>query len=283
MPFGQRPIAIPGVGALIPATREVGEFHRNTERQRMSKPRQRVTLKQSRDLQVYIYNVGPFPATVPCASLGPKFIPALALEKVLLAKDLSVSEPLIVEGIPAEPYPSEGRNIWIEHEPEEFLGYGDNPGLHLALAIIGGAPQSNPMDDLRPKGVFVSEFPEQSKPGKSGSADDYALYEKWAEQVLNARQAFRSWAGEKCGEGHQAHIQGTWGMIKSPLYFTLARILKKTPMECAFLKDTEEASDLKACISCGATIPTIALKCKACGDVQVSQEAYELEMVKRRG
>lgn len=282
--FGQRPVEIPGVGALMPYDPKVADFHRKQEIARTNiRPRQAAIRRISKDLQVYIYSVGPFPCVVQCGSLGAMSIQALPVDKVLLPKDLSVAGPLIIAGVPAEPYPlREGRSEWLEHEAADYLGV-ENQGLHQAQCIIGCSPQSNPSDDLRPRGVFVSEIPEQQKPPANGaSEEDIQLFTEWAEAVMEARKAFRGWAGKMCGEANQAYAKGVFRDVRDDVYYALARILKKTELDCPWLKDTEESSDKKSCIGCGSTMPSGKDKCLACGELQIPEEVYKAKMDRLR-
>ena len=306
--------------ALLPHNEQTLQRHRTREQQRTTpRPRVRAIEKQSAEMTVWICNVGPFPATILAGSLGPKYIPALPEAKVLIANDISVARPLSIAGLPAEPYPAdEKRAQWIDHDPLDpgnQMGWGDRPGLHLALSLIGALPvpagaPPNPQD-LRGRGIFVSDIPPSpeslGKPGDPGPEasgydqeryrEDLAMYEavtklyadnpewndQWRESVAAARTAFVTWAGLKLDEANEAFAKNTFGEIRDPLYYTLAHLLKKTATDCPFLGNSADNVQRKSCIDCGSTMKAEALTCPACKSRQVSDEEYDALMATRRG
>jgi hypothetical protein len=171
-PFGKAPLAIPGIGPLLSHNQQTVDQHKQRERSRSTpRPRQKSVRDFSRSRSVFIYNVGPFPASIPGASLGPQYIPALdvkLVEQNISGDGFFVAGPLVIEGNPAESYPTERGASWIEHDPAEHMGFGDHPGMHLALTLLGGGPQQSqsetdamglPIINLTKRGLFVSPIP----------------------------------------------------------------------------------------------------------------------------
>lgn len=313
------PTRVPGL--ILPHNEATANSHANYEKMRMSRPRNRLDLKESDRLKVYIYNVGPPYAfsksgapigiTRSCASLGNFHIGFVPEDKILLADDLSVSEPLVIPGKPAEPYPDDGRNKWINHEPEDFIEMevggeitplGELPGYDLALRIIGSHPQSNSDDDLRPRGVFVSPIPEQIKPEEpirpSGGDvramvafereyQEYeraeVLYQQWRSLVIEARENLRKWIVGKLTDARERYNRNEFHEVKEDLLYRLGKLTRQSgiDIECPWLKDTTEQSGTVPCVFCGSSIPTKARKCKVCLEFQNESDERAVKKGKR--
>jgi len=278
--------------------------------------RNATTARISRQTALYIYSVGCFPVSIPRASKGTLVVFSIPAEKCLIPGDLTVSNPAILEGIPAETYPSEGAPKWIECAPPPGIGYDDEDGFHLfeeeagyyeALVTIGAGPLSQPEHDMRPHGLFVSKFPEQKKPTPptapkaNASARETVAYErakeeyeaalslfrKWEAQVIDAKERFTQYCKDTVQAGNEALAAGVWGKIKAgpgkgEPFITCARLLHYTEVEAPFLKDSVEVAQRVRCISCNTTLLAGSLKCAGCGEKQVSDEVYAAEMNKRR-
>jgi hypothetical protein len=278
--------------------------------------RNATTARISRQTALYIYSVGCFPVSIPRASKGTLVVFAIPAEKCLIPGDLTVSAPAVLEGIPSETYPSEGAPKWIDTAPPPGIGYDDEEGFHLfeeeagyyeALVTIGAAPLSQPEQDLRPQGLFVSKFPEQKKPTaptapkKDAGAresvayerakEEYdaalALFHKWEDQVVAAQERFTQYCRDTVQSGNEALAAGLWSKIKAgpgkgEPFITCARLLHYTEVEAPFLKDSVEVAQRVRCISCNTTLLAGSLKCAGCGEKQVSDEVFETEMKKRR-
>lgn len=278
--------------------------------------RNATTARISRQTALYIYSVGCFPVSIPRASKGTLVVFAIPAEKCLIPGDLMVSAPAVLEGIPSETYPSEGAPKWIDTAPPPGIGYDDEDGFHAfeeeagyyeALVTIGAGPLSQPEQDLRPQGLFVSKFPEQKKPTppvalkKDAGARETVAYErakeeydtalvlfrKWEDQVVEAQGRFTQYCRDTVQSGNEALAAGLWAKIKAgpgkgEPFITCARLLHYTEVEAPFLKDSVEVAQRVRCISCNTTLLAGSLKCAGCGEKQVSDEVFEAEMKKRR-
>lgn len=278
--------------------------------------RNATTARISRQTALYIYSVGCFPESIPRASKGTLVVFAIPADKCLISGDLTVSAPAILEGIPSETYPSEGTPKWIDTAPPPGIGYDDEDGFHLfeeeagyyeALVTIGAGPLSQPEHDLRPKGLFISKFPEQKKPIPPSALNENAsaretvtyehareeyeaalvLFEKWKDQVLDARERFTQYCRDTVQNGNEALAAGLWSKIKAgpgkgEPFITCARLLHYTEVEAPFLKDSVEVAQRTRCISCNTTLLAGSLKCAGCGEKQVSDEVFKAEMARRR-
>lgn len=275
------------------------------------------TARISRETAVYIYSVGCFTELIPRADKGTLTVFGISPEKCLSPGDLTVSPKAILEGIPSVTYPTEGGGMkWIDTVPPAGIGYNDEDGFHLfeeeagyyeALVTIGAGPLSQPEHDLRPRGLFVSKFPEQKKPippvglKKDTSARETVAYErakeeydaalvlfrKWEDQVVEAQGRFAQYCKDMVQNGNQALSVGMWSNIKAgpgkgEPFITCARLLHYTEIEAPFLKDSVEVAQRVRCISCNTTLLAGSLKCAGCGEKQVSDEVFEAEMKKRR-
>lgn len=315
--FGKAPLAVPGIGPLMPHNEQTVDRHRQRERSRSTaRPRPKSIRDFSRSRSVFIYNVGPFPASIDGASLGHQYIPALDIklvERVLSGEDYFVAGPLVIEGNPAESYPAEGGAKWIEHDPAEFVGYADHPGMHLALTMLGAGPQQSqdevdaqglPIVNLTKQGFFVSPIPawvgstmkpsEPNSEARSGETEIYqarmedyrwreALYQQrpelldqWKGHVTEAKERFIEWGGLKCHIATEAYKNSVYGMIRdNGLYPVLARLLKKDAIECPFLGTSADNSARRACRECGSSMQTDKPRCPACKALQMSPKAYK--------
>lgn len=296
-------VELPGIGAVLPGNNATLERHRSMERAKMSKARQPGIMRASRELQVYIYNVGPFSRKMELGSPGVVILPALDEKKVL--QELSVAGPLIRQGFPAEPYPGEPRNQWIEHEPGVHLNWRDEdgemfvlnerPGIDEALRIIGGHEQSpNPVYCASPyqMGCFVSVIPEQSEPkGPKEPGDksprsavreyekamvqyeeDVRFWLKWEVSVKAAQSRFTDFAMRRGEEQCFAYSNGTY--IRDEELYVLSRIFHKTEKDWNFLAGTSANVKTKSCWSCGRAVQADIPKCQ-CGELQISQAEYD--------
>ncbi len=278
--------------------------------------RNATTARISRQTALYIYSVGCFPVSIPRASKGTLVVFAIKPDQCLIPNDLTVSAPAVLEGIPSETYPSEGTPKWIDTAPPPGIGYDDEEGFHLfeeeagyyeALVTIGAAPLSQPEQDLRPHGLFVSKFPEQKRPieptepGETATSRemvayqrdmeqysaDMVLFEKWKAQVIDAKERFTQYCKDTVQSGNEALAAGVWSKIKAgpgkgEPFITCARLLHYTEVEAPFLKDSVEVAQRTRCISCNTTLLADSLKCAACGEKQVTDDVFKAEMAKRR-
>lgn len=274
----------------------------------MSRPRQRGILRESERLQVYIYSVGPFGRKIELGSPGVVILPSLDEAKVLNPKfPLAVAGPLVREGFPAEPFVSEPRGRWIEHEPDPSLQWRDEdgevfvlaerPGIDEALRIIGAHEQSpRPLYNASPyeQGCFVSVIPEQTKPeepkepGAKADRTERRLYEKamldheenirlwfkWEASVLAAQKRFLAWAARRGEEQCLAFANGTY--VRDEELFVLARILNKTDRDWNFLSGTVANVANKQCHWCGKPMLADRAKCPTCMEWQPGMKPKEV-------
>jgi hypothetical protein len=249
-------------------------------------------LQESERKKVYIYNVGPWRIQQEMGSKGIYVIPGLEEDKVLAGPNsdhyLSVAKALFeVPGIPMEFYPGEGQSKILFEAPPEQPGEDGrtvaiHPGLDFAMEILGVGKGHGSRDDLRPQGLFVSEIPEQSKPKERSTPEEFRLYRQWEQTVLEAQRLFRHMGAEMLREANELHARGRFSEVRNDKHYQVARILKKTELDCPWLKDTAESSDKKECLACGTPIKASSLKCHACGTLQMSQEAFDAEIKRRQ-
>lgn len=278
--------------------------------------RNATTARISRQTALYIYSVGCFPVSIPRASKGTLVVFSIPAAKCLIPGDLTVSAPAVLEGIPSETYPSEGTPKWIDTAPPTGIGYDDEDGFHAfeeeagyyeALVTIGAGPLSQPEQDLRSQGLFVSKFPEQNRPippselvadatarevvahekSKQQYDADMVLFRKWEDQVIGAQDRFTQYCKDTVQSGNEALAAGMWSKIKAgpgkgEPFITCARLLHYTEVEAPFLKDSVEVAQRVRCISCNTTLLAGSLKCAGCGEKQVSDDVFKSEMAKRR-
>ena len=259
---------------------------------------------------VYIYNVGPWSIQRDLASMGKKLIHAIPKEKVF--DGLTVSEPLVIEGQPWEGYPMEkpvrlfaGRKAPVDRslipEGREGLRFR-NPGFDLAMEILGygiGQDASNKIDRY---GVFVSEFKEPGprieepkRPPPNASNDVWMVFGKsltefkdydekfaiWKKQVETAQELLRQYCVEMVQNADNSWKQGTF-LVDFPYARKIrahecSEMIKSDPKLHGWLGDSHSNLKPKQCIACSELLDARAMKCK-CGQLQVTQEAFDKEM-----
>lgn len=299
-------VGVPSVDAYIALYRQ----HAQLQRDRTIPDEELESIVElSEKTQVYIYSVGAWPQPIALASLGSRWVPALPEEKVLVANDFSVAGPLLITGVPSEPYPMEAGAIRIYHKPKKGDSLRRHTGLHLAMEAIGAGARSKNDYDLRPFGLFVSLVPEQPLVENEADRPRYSkwklslgtswkvtlppqpLWSHYWEDIVNlAKKALRTKFSADCARATQAWKRGGFGnefvgngSTEEGKIFIEARILKKTKVECPWLENTEASNDNKMCIAeCGTILPINALKCSACGTLQVTQEKFDAELKRRQ-
>jgi len=178
--------------------------------------------------RVYIFNVGPWAHARELGSAGTFRIPACP-------EGREHSEPLVIPGVAEEPYP-------INEAECKLL---TTKGRMLAEQILGVGPHIPHSLSFVPFGVFISD---SAKPSK--------------EQLVKAREVLRQRHVEIVSEANREYSKGHNIAIEQPHWFFMsARALKKTPAECAWLKDSEVPAERQNCPSCGAIYTVGMMKC----------------------
>lgn len=268
-----------GVSAVI-GPREIGDIQRQMERDRTTAPEELEAVEElSEQTKVYIYSVGAWPQQVSMGSLGSQWINGLPEERVLIPGDLSVSIPLVIKGIPSEPYPGDGEGRRIYHKPTKADPNRRHTGYHLALEIIGAAEKSREGNDLRKWGCFVSTQVEQTQ--ENSTQKNLA---QWQSDVRDAQRALAKNFAQMCGKATSAWKAGRFQVefMNDERIFMVARILKKTKIDCPWLENTVASVENKECIAgCGRVLPVGSLQCQ-CGVRQVTDVVYEREIKRRQ-
>lgn len=271
---------IPGGVGIVPVPsgdpRQIEEFHRKMQQERMSVPDELEAITElSEQTKVYIYSVGAWPQVVSLASLGTHTIPAIPEEHVLKPGDLTVSKPLVVGGIPSETYPVDDGGRRIYHRPQPHDPLRKHTGLHLALEIIGAGAKSKVDNDLRPWGCFVSTIPEQ-KPGSP-------LFPQWRKSVEDAKAALASNFAKRKAAANEAFKKGTFQALylNDDRIGIIARVTNATKAECPWMENMVTAVENKPCVACRVLIAADALQCASCGQKQVSDKKFDEEMARR--
>jgi hypothetical protein len=185
---------IPGGIGIVPVPsgdpRQIEEFHRKMQLDRVSVPDELEAITELSDqTKVWIYSVGAWAQSVSLGSLGTHTIPGIPEESVLLPGDLTVSKPLVIQGVPSETYPVDDGGRRIYHRPQKQDPLRKHTGLHLAHEIVGDGVKSKVDNDLRPWGCFVSTIPAQKDPGPNGTPEEKKLFAQWKKTVEDAKSA----------------------------------------------------------------------------------------------
>lgn len=270
---------IPGGVGIVPVPsgdpRQIEQFHRDMQKERMSVPDELEAITELSDAtKVYVYSVGAWPQVVSLASLGTHTIPGIPEESVLKPGDLTVSKPLVVNGIPSETYPVDDGGRRIYHRPQPHDPLRKHTGMHLALEIIGAGAKSKVDNDLRPWGCFASPIPEQ-KPGSP-------LFQQWKGYVETAKSALAANFAKRKAAANEAFKKGTFQALylNDDRIGIIARVTNATKAECPWMENMVTSVENKPCIACRVLISADALIC-SCGQKQVSDKRYAEEISKR--
>lgn len=283
------------------------ERKRQFEREQMNFQGLPDSVMEASDLNtVFIYNVGLWAWPVELASHGTRVIPALD-EALVLNGEHHVSSPMLVEGVPFEPYPAEGgARVLYEKAPPNTIGPDGKKvkdGVNFAREILGLGRQVNPTAKLTNWGCFISTKRLGPKPiepfelvnsdGKADGRKDAAQREKRAKYeaelrdyneglklIIAAEDALRKQCNEDCTHANTEHTFKR--LTPTEKLFQEARLIGKTPLDCPWLTTTSEELNNVPCIECARQIAAIALRCGFCGQQQVSDERLGVEREKRR-
>ena len=227
---------------------------------------------------------------------------------------ISVAGPIIIPGNPAEPWIDDQEGKWIPHARYAdkpgldlaltIIGAGMRSGPRDDIRPMGffvSEIPAPPMAYVKPKAPPVGSsestfamYRDAIERIQAAVDHSEAFYEQnpgametWKATVSEARKVFVEWCSRQCEDGNAAVANNTWDKARDvslghpdpakglKLYFTCARILKKTPVECSFLSNTVEASSRKHCRECGATMMADKPRCPACKALQMSQAEYD--------
>lgn len=278
---------IPGGVGIVPVPsgdpRQIEQFHRQMQEDRMSVPDELEAITELSDAtKVYVYSVGAWAQTVSLASLGTHTIQGIDEDHVLKPGDLTVSKPLVVNGIPSETYPVDDGGRRIYHRPQKHDPMRKHTGMHLALEIIGAGSKSKVDNDLRPWGCFASPIPEQKTPNPDASPEARKLFAQWKGYVETAKAALAANFAKRKAAANEAFKKGTFQALylNDDRIGIIARVTNATKAECPWMENMVTSVENKPCIACRVLISADALICH-CGQKQVSDKKYDEEIARR--
>ncbi len=245
------------------------------QQDRMAAPDELEAIKElSERTRVYIYSVGAWAQSVSLASLGTHTIPGVSEDHVLVSGDLTVSAPLVIQGVPSEVYPVDDGGTRRYHSPQKNDPLRRHTGMHLALEIIGAGTKSKVDNDLRKWGCFVSSIPEQ-QPGSP-------RFQEWKTLVETAKAALAANYSKIKAKANEAFKNGVYQKQYEgdERLAVITRVTHATKAECPFMENMVTSVENKPCIACERLIPASALIC-SCGQKQVSDKKYDEEIARR--
>ena len=217
--------------------------------------------KESKKLQVYVFNVGPKLLEGNGSSYGRMMI-----------KPCPEGEPhgpaLTIPGLPHEYYNKEGNTLDVQFHGD---GQMTDPGWDFACQVIGGYTDAS--------GKFDGKF---LTPSNSLEKFGVGISRTWpplkADVELAKRKMLKRYA-ELCEEANEAHAMGRFSTISTDDHFVAARALNKTPKECGWLQFSAAAQPdtRESCPMCGEACEGEAVVHK-CGFI-LDKKRYE-QMVK---
>lgn len=147
------------------------------------------------------------------------------------------------------------------------------PGYDFAMEVIGVGMMVNQSNDLRAKGVFISDQREQKEPAKDAPKPMHEAYARWVKDVKSAQASFRRYCAKVCQNANVEHARGKFADIRNDELYIFARLIKGTALEYKWLGDTEDAAKNQNCPGCGQVVKLDIIKCR-CGYRVCSDEVW---------
>src|SRR5215472_8108712 len=186
--------------------------------------------QESKQRELYIFQVGPKKLEGNGASYGAMIIPPCLKLGTETPKDYKgkageYSAPLTVPGIPYELVNREGNTL----DPQ-FHGDGDmaDPGWDFACQVIGGYTDA--------KGNWDGKFLHPSNSMERFGAGISRVWPPRLEDVELARRKWYKHCAGLCEEANQAHAVGQFSKVATEDHYVAAQVLGKTVSECSWLQ-----------------------------------------------
>lgn len=260
----------------------------------MVEPEQAMIKNLSEQQSWFIYNVSPWRYAQSMGSLGSMVIPGL--DEALLLGDkgteheFAVAGPLVIPGMPSETYPNERKA-----DRTYFQWWEKDPGYKLALAVCDAGDSNKAEDDLRRRGVFVSQIAERyrgdkgellyrapSKPVKGDSQEKHQQWATFCAQVKVAQKALREHCEHLCGYARRQASEKKEFNINER-HFQAAHMLHKTTAQESWLAGSSEATTKEPCAFCGEPVKSGAAFCPSCRQQIVSDQQLQVLKDKIQG
>ena len=250
-------MSILAVPNLVEAQGKIRNYNRAMTGSRFVPDMPDIFKEASEAARLYIFNIGPWAHVREMGSCGIQRIPACLDDK-------EFSEPIVIEGAEAEPYPINEMECAMKPKagkPGQLGGPGD--GYLYAQQIIGEGPHVPQSSSFIPFGVFISR---SNPPAKVDLLKAKAkLQEKYLELV---RYANEQWSK---GPAFQADI-----LNRPEWYFVAARKLGKTEIDCPYLQNSIAPAERAQCQNCGKVYEVGIAMCSGCGSI-LDEEKYIAE------
>jgi hypothetical protein len=199
--------------------------------------------KQFKEQRVRIFNVGPFPHTIPCGSIGTFFIPACPEDK----EYVEMLTPLHV--LEDEIYPG-----FRDREPKRLR----EEGRQMAIEVLGEGSHQNRRHSRRKVGVFIAEG---EVPTKKELHDAKAQLHAYASEQILFMDSM--WDRDR---------KLAYDIYRPETFGACARVLGLTGKEKGWLAQGEPSNKIK-CEACHMSVDPDAPLCYNCKS-PVNMTAY---------
>ena len=201
------------------------------------------TVLEAKKRKVHIWNVGPFPHTVPTGSTGVFFIPACPEDKPYIEMQTPLYE--VVDEIYPKTKNADAKRLYDE-------------GRRFAIDILGEGKNQNKKQSLRRVGVFISKGDVPTKKEVDDAKAECYVYCSEQVAVMDA-----TWDRDR---------KLAYDMYRAESFGACARFLGLSGKEKMWLAQGAPTTQTK-CPFCGEAVEPTAPKCRNCHEI-INPQAY---------
>jgi len=232
----------------------------------------------SKKNQVAIVSVGPWAQTIPCGSLGVKFVPACK-------EGEEYSDPLVLDGLTIERYP-------LRENRMDILMHKDSTGWNDGHQMIGVGKHLPPSNSKVKLGLFVTKGNPDFPPLSEKDRGDEAKRRWWLRErfrptpaeLQKARAALNQHLNVLVNQARSAAAQGQKAAeetIRPEQHIRAAQMLGLDPQAERWMQNAVPEAARVKCMYCGVSVPDGVVKCPNCREI-LDQDKYDAMKAKSK-